>query len=288
MKPEPDPRTDPQVDGKDQTLASGPPLAQKKFSKSTVGFDSPLRLTGQPDFPENSRMFGFGKDKDGKGGSGDDQLAPEVAKRSQTFSGAVGDPTPDEALALLKEGNRAFLTGQGVLEQVSADDLDEALQAGQKPFAVIVGCADSRTPPTILFNQGLGRLFIVRVAGNTLDRRGVASVVYAVKHLKTPLVVILGHTGCGAVAAAEAVVDGRAELDPALEDMITPIIPAVLTVRHRGAPDLAVAAVEENACRVARRLRTLENALDDALDTGGLKIVAAVKDLRTGEVRFLD
>lgn len=233
-------------------------------------------------------MFGFGKGGNGTGGPGKGSIPPVSARRSQTFSGNVGDLTPDQALAFLKEGNRAFLSGQGVLEQVSAHDLDEDLQAGQKPFAVIVGCADSRTPPTILFNQGLGRLFIVRVAGNTLDRRGVASVVYAVKHLKTPLVVILGHTGCGAVGAAEAVVDGRAELDPALEDMITPIIPAVLTARQKGAPDQGVAAVEENACRVANRLRTLENALDESLSSGKLKIVAAVKDLRSGQVRFLD
>lgn len=230
-------------------------------------------------------MFGWGKN--GNGGNDKGVTLPPPSKRTQTFSGAVGDLTPDEALQLLKDGNRAFISGQGVLEQVSADDLDENLQAGQKPFAVIVACADSRTPPTILFNQGLGRLFIVRVAGNTLDRRGVASVVYAVKHLKTPIVVVLGHTGCGAVAAAEAIVDG-AVMDPALEDMITPILPAVLTARHKGAANPAVAAVEENACRVASRLRTLENALDEPLASGRLKIVAAVKDLRSGEVRFLD
>lgn len=230
-------------------------------------------------------LFGGGK------GKGDDSKGPTPTpppKRSQTFSGAVGDLSPDEALALLKEGNRAFLSGAGVLEQVTAEDLDEHLQAGQHPFAVIVGCADSRTPPTILFNQGLGRLFIVRVAGNTLDRRGVASVVYAVKHLKAPLIVVLGHTGCGAVAAAEAIVDGRAEMDPALEDMLTPIIPAVLASRHKGPENKAVAAVEENARHVAHRLRTLENALDDALNSGRVKIVSAVKDLRSGEVRFLD
>lgn len=231
-------------------------------------------------------MFGWGKN--GKGGDGKGTEPPPPPRRSQTFSGAVGDLTPDEALALLKDGNRAFLSGQGVLEQVTAEDLDEHLQAGQRPFAVIVGCADSRTPPTILFNQGLGRLFIVRVAGNTLDRRGVASVVYAVKHLKVPLVVVLGHTGCGAVAAAEAIVDGRAEMDPALEDMLTPIIPSVISARHKGSADASVAAVEENARHVAHRLRKLENALDEVLADGRLKIVSAVKDLRSGEVRFLD
>lgn len=210
----------------------------------------------------------------------------DTSRRPQ-FSGAVGDLTPDEAVRLLKEGNRAFLSGHGVLEQVTAKDLDSDLQTSQRPFAIVVACADSRTPPNILFNQGLGRLFIVRCGGNTLDRRGVASVVYGVRNLGAPVVVVLGHTGCGAVSAAEAVVDG-AEMDPALEEMITPILPAVLTARHKGAADPAVAAVEENARQVANRLRTLENALDAPLNSGRLKIVSAVKDMRTGEVRFLD
>jgi len=196
-------------------------------------------------------------------------------------------PTPEEALALLKAGNAAFLGGDTRLGHVTAHDLD-ALQGGQHPIATIVGCADSRTPPTILFNQGLGRLFIIRVAGNTVDRRGLASIVYAVKHLHCPLVVVMGHTGCGAVAAAEAVVDGRAELDPSLEEMIVPILPAVLSARHIGGPDQARLAVEENARRVVARLLTADTALAEAERIGAIKVVAAVKDMATGRVYFLD
>lgn len=195
-------------------------------------------------------------------------------------------PTPDEALDLLKAGNTAFLNGDTQLGHVTAQDLD-ALQGGQHPIATIVGCADSRTPPTILFNQGLGRLFIIRVAGNTVDRRGLASIVYAVKHLHCPLVVVMGHTGCGAVAAAEAVVDGRAELDSSLEEMIVPILPAVLSARRLGGPDQARLAVEENARRVVARLLTADTALAHAVETGTIKIVAAVKDMATGRVDFL-
>lgn len=251
-------------------------------------------------------MFG-GKGKGGKGGDGGERIPPSAEAPSGSpvpapaeviaaaegpelemppFSGAVGDLTPDEALQMLKDGNRAFLTGEGVLSQVTAKDL-AVVRDGQQPFAVIIGCADSRAAPTIIFNQGLGRLFIVRVAGNTIDRRGLASVVYAVKVLKCPLIVVLGHTGCGAVAAAEAVVDGRMELDTSLDEMITPIIPAVLHVRAAGSQD-PIASVEENAARVAERLRHAETALVEAMDEGRLKIVAAVKDLHTGEVRFLD
>jgi carbonic anhydrase len=227
-------------------------------------------------------MFDFKRQGKRKAGGGKPPSGGEPP------SGDLPVRTPDEALEVLKAGNRAFLEGRGVLSQVSAKDLNE-LQAGQHPFAVIVGCADSRAAPTLLFNQGLGRLFIVRVAGNTVDRRGLASIVYAVKHLKCPIVVVLGHTGCGAVGLAQAIVEGRAELQPELEEMVTPIIPAVLHVRSRGGHgDVAAACVEENARNVARGLHTSDTSLAAALAAGTLKVVAAVKDLRTGEVRFLD
>jgi carbonic anhydrase len=212
--------------------------------------------------------------------------APATRATDAPDRGAHASPTPSEALDLLKAGNAAFLSGETQLGHVTAKDL-EPLQGGQKPIATIVGCADSRTPPTILFNQGLGRLFIIRVAGNTVDRRGLASIVYAVKHLSCPLVVVLGHTGCGAVAAAEAVVDGRAELDPSLEEMIVPILPAVLSARHKGGADQARLAVEENARRVVARLLTADTALAEAVDKGTIRIIAAVKDMSTGKVDFL-
>lgn len=196
-------------------------------------------------------------------------------------------PTPDQALAALRDGNAAFLRGENNLGHVNVHDLD-ALQGGQQPIAAIVGCADSRTPPTILFNQGFGRLFSIRVAGNTVDRRGLASLVYAVKHLNCPLVVVMGHTGCGAVAAAEAVVDGDIALDPSLEEMIVPIIPAVLDARRSGAADPSTAAVEENARRVAEKLVTADTSIGQAVANGSLKVVAAVKRMHSGEVVFLD
>lgn len=200
---------------------------------------------------------------------------------------APAGPTPDQALAMLRDGNAAFLRGESNLGHVKAGDLDD-LQSGQQPIATIVGCADSRTPPTILFNQGFGRLFSIRVAGNTVDRRGLASIVYAVKHLHCPLVVVMGHTGCGAVAAAEAIVDGKASLDPSLEEMIVPIIPAVLDARRSDAADMAVRAVEQNARRVAEKLGVADASLAEAIANGKLKVVAAVKQMHSGEVKFLD
>ena len=229
-------------------------------------------------------MFGFGKKKSGSSSRPADAPAPvaEAAAGETTMAPPVArGPTPDEALQQLRDGNAAFLRGENNLGHVKANDLDD-LQGGQNPIATIVGCADSRTPPTILFNQGFGRLFSIRVAGNTVDRRGLSSIVYAVKHLKCPLVVVMGHTGCGAVAAAESIVDGAA-LDPSLEEMIVPIIPPVLAARAgNGVP------VEENARWVARKLATADASLADAVEAGTLKIVAAVKQMHSGEVKFLD
>lgn len=212
---------------------------------------------------------------------------PPSGAATATAAAPAKRPGPAEALQLLRDGNAAFLRGESNLGHVSATDLD-GLQGGQEPIATVVGCADSRTPPTILFNQGFGRLFIIRVAGNTVDRRGLSSVVYAVKHLHCPLVVVMGHTGCGAVAAAEAIVDGKAEMDPALEEMILPIIPAVLEARRADPTDPAVRAVEQNARRVAQRLAIADPTLDKAIADGTLKVVAAVKYMHSGEVRFLD
>ncbi|WP_339872236.1 carbonic anhydrase [uncultured Brevundimonas sp.] len=228
------------------------------------------------------KLFGWG----GKASKRAIAAAPAPASPAAAAD-APSPPTPDQALALLREGNQAFLRGEGNLGHVRVEDLNP-LQGGQHPIATVVACADSRTPPTILFNQGFGRLFSIRVAGNTVDRRGLSSIVYAVKHLACPLVVVMGHTGCGAVAAAEAIVDGTSPLDPSLEEMIVPIIPAVLDARRSGAADVAVRAVEENARRVAEKLKTADVAMAGAIAEGRLKVVAAVKQMQTGEVIFLD
>jgi carbonic anhydrase len=98
----------------------------------------------------------------------------------------------------------------------------------------------------------------------------------------------MGHTGCGAVAAAEAIVDGKTPLDPSLEEMIVPIIPAVLDARRAGGGNLAVAAVEYNARRVAEKLAVADASLAEAIASGRLKVVAAVKQMHSGEVKFLD
>ena len=195
-------------------------------------------------------------------------------------------PTPDEALQRLKDGNTRFTADERYDADLSRDRRLE-LAKGQNPFATLVGCSDSRVGPEQLFGVGLGDLFIVRSAGNNIDIAGTGSVEYSVIALNVPLIVVLGHEACGAVVAATQVVTEDKRFPGSIPAMIAPIIPAVLAAQ-RGEPDnLVEASVEENVRRVVERLRTGEAVLQDALEQGRLKVVGAVYSLSTGEVRWL-
>lgn len=194
--------------------------------------------------------------------------------------------TPDAALALLKEGNRAFLD-DAPQPPPHARERRLAIAREQHPFVVLVGCSDSRVPPEILFRRGLGDLFIIRVAGNTVDRVALGSIEYAVEELGAPLVVVLGHERCGAVHAAVEVVERDRALPGAIGEMVEPILPAVLRARSAGG-DLLDAAVRENVRRVAARLRDEGPILAEKVRTGALRIVGARYDLDDGMVDFFD
>lgn len=196
-------------------------------------------------------------------------------------------PTPDEALQRLKDGNARFTADETYDADLSRERRME-LAKGQQPFATLVGCSDSRVGPEQLFGVGLGDLFIVRTAGNNIGTAGTGSVEYSVLALGVPLIVVLGHEACGAVVAATQVVTEDKRFPGSIGPMIAPIIPAVLAAQRHGAEDLVEGAVEENVRRVVERLRNGEAVLEDALEKGALKVVGAVYSLSTGEVRWLD
>ena len=196
--------------------------------------------------------------------------------------------TPDQALAKLKQGNLDFLAGR---QRASSLDRDRrlAIARTQTPFAVLVGCSDSRVPPELLFGSGLGELFIVRNAGNTVDTVALGSIEYGVLVLGASLIVVLGHERCGAVEAAVHVVEDNKMYPGSIGKMIEPIIPAVLAARAKGAAHgsaLLDASVTENVRRVADRLRSSEPTLIAPLRAGTLKIVGARYDLDDGKVLF--
>jgi carbonic anhydrase len=195
--------------------------------------------------------------------------------------------TPDQAFAALKEGNDKFMTDSPV-RSVQGRERRIEIARGQAPFAVLVSCSDSRVPPELLFGRGLGELFIVRNAGNTVDTAALGSIEYAVAELGVPLVLVLGHERCGAVDAAVQVVKNNASFPGAIGQMIEPILPAVIKAQSQTG-DLLDNAVRENVRRVVNRLRTAaEPILLDPLRAGKLRIVGARYDLDDGDVDFFD
>lgn len=207
-------------------------------------------------------------------------------------TGAIKPPkttlTADQALALLKKGNAAYLTDSPV-RAASGRARRLQIAQGQAPIAAYVSCSDSRVSPELLFGRGLGELFIIRNAGNTVDTVALGSIEYAVAELGVPLVVVMGHERCGAVAAALEVVRNNVVFPGSIGRMVEPIIPAVLQAQTQRGGDLLDNAVRENVRRVVRQLRT---ATDPLLlkpqESGRLKVVGAYYDLETGNVDFFD
>jgi carbonic anhydrase len=189
--------------------------------------------------------------------------------------------TADQALQELKVGN-VHHANHRYKHPHETPIRQHELTAGQPPHAVILGCADSRVPPEIIFDQGLGDLFTVRVAGNVAGINEVASIEYAVEHLHTPLLVVIGHQKCGAVSAA--VEGGNA--DGPLPEIIKAIQPAV--DQAKGMPgDVIDNAVQKNVEMVVSQLRTSQPLLSSLVKTGKLRVVGAVYSLDTGRVTWL-
>lgn len=198
--------------------------------------------------------------------------------------------TASEALAVLREGNRRYVADLPVKGDMSRTRR-LALARGQGPFAVLIGCSDSRVGPEQLFGAGLGELFIVRTAGNYLDLAGLGSVEYAVGVLGVPLIVVMGHERCGAVSAAVDVITKNAQFPGSIGSMVEPILPAVIQAQATLKPgeDLLDASIRANVARVAHRLRaTSEPLLLDPIKAGRVRVVGAAYDLDTGAVDFFD
>lgn len=196
--------------------------------------------------------------------------------------------TPDQALSILKEGNRSFIGGNAVRPHQTGHERRTMLATEQRPFCVLVGCSDSRVSPEHLFGRGLGELFIVRNAGNVVDLAAMGSIEYGVAVLGAPLIVVLGHERCGAVQAAVDVVENDATYPGSIGQMIEPIIPAVLRARRDGTDDLLDRSVRMNVARIVERLRTTEQMLIEPQRAGRLKIVGARYDLDDGTVEFFE
>ncbi|MCE9593133.1 MAG: carbonic anhydrase [Planctomycetes bacterium] len=185
------------------------------------------------------------------------------------------------ALGELVQGNRRFVTGRFEHARLDKERRDELAKA-QHPFAVVVGCSDSRVPPELVFDQGLGDLFVVRVAGNVIDDASLGSIEYAVEHLGANLVIVLGHERCGAVKAA---LDGG-ELPGHIGAIAAQLSPAIAEAKLDRGPDPLDTAVRANIVRVVEQLRGAGPILAEKVASDELEIVGARYDLDTGEIEF--
>ncbi len=199
-------------------------------------------------------------------------------------SAAFADVSPDAALKALKEGNTRYINGKSNHPRIDAERRRATALEGQTPIAAILGCADSRVPPEIIFDQGFADLFVVRVAGNFCAMPELASIEYSVVALKVPLIVVVGHTKCGAVDAAIK----NKPLPGSLPDLVKMIRPAVEEAeKEKGAADdLLARATERN---VARSIEDLKKSpvIKAAIDAKQLKIVGAIRHIKDGHVSWL-
>jgi carbonic anhydrase len=193
----------------------------------------------------------------------------------------------DEALQSLVAGNERFRTGTTRSSKATPADLAK-LAYGQQPFATILGCSDSRVAPEIIFDADLGELFVVRVAGNVLSPEGGGSLQYAGSHLHTPLFVVLGHEGCGAISAALAARDRGAQPKSRIQFLVNSILPSLPDLDPESSPAARLSkAVESNVRFTVRNIyESPEGQMRQA--EGRMKLVGAIYDIATGLVRFLD
>jgi carbonic anhydrase len=190
---------------------------------------------------------------------------------------------PAEALKRLKEGNLRFVRGQSTKPRQDFSRIKE-VAAAQFPFATVIGCSDSRVPNEIIFDQGLGDLFIVRTAGQVSTYASWGSVEFAEEVLGTKLIVVLGHTQCGAVNAAVKL----PEVPGHIITLINAIKPAVANAKKSHPHDLLDASIRENIRMQVEQLKALEPLLAKRVREGSLLIVGALYDLQTGQVEFME
>jgi carbonic anhydrase len=194
--------------------------------------------------------------------------------------------TADEALTRLMAGNDRFVRGDARFPTVQKEILAQLARA-QRPYATILGCSDSRVPPELLFDAGFGELFIVRVAGNVISPEVMGSLQYAGVHLRTPLFVVLGHDGCGAVGAALAAVDDGASEPTRIAVLLDNIIPALRNLPPSPTPEGRLrAAVEANVRWSMHQIFDTPEGKARVAE-GQVKLVGAVYGLETGRVRLL-
>jgi len=198
-----------------------------------------------------------------------------------------------DALARLRDGNRRFVANESTASAQLTPSQRLALTNGQQPFAIVLGCSDSRVPAELVFDQGFGELFVIRVAGNIVAPSQVGSVEFAAARFETRLVVVMGHSQCGAVTAAVEEVLGQATNESrnlrSIVDRVRPSVEAVVTARANHDVDALIGdAVRANVRASVDHLRHGSQLLEALIQRDGLRVVGAEYSLESGVVTFFD
>ncbi len=199
------------------------------------------------------------------------------------FAGSAGD----EALQKLMDGNKRYVSGSLMKKDIGETKRKELSTKGQKPFAIVVTCSDSRVPPELLFDQGLGDIFIIRVAGNVVDQIALGSIEYGAEHLNAPLLFILGHSKCGAVTAT---IDAKGEPEGNIGAIVKKIMPAAEKAKKKGGTkdEVLETAIKENVKNVYNDVMKKSKIIPHLVEEGKLKIVAGEYDITTGKVAMIE
>ncbi|MBY0357268.1 MAG: carbonic anhydrase [Candidatus Obscuribacterales bacterium] len=220
----------------------------------------------------------------------------EILKKLLSISVLVGviqspalatEITPDVALARLKAGNKRYVQGKSAQLRIDALRRAETAQNGQKPIATVLGCSDARVPVELIFDQGFADVFVIRVAGNVCGTAELASAEYGCKYLNTPLLVVLGHSSCGAVDGAVSGGQLRGSI-PQLIEMIQPAVDKARKEHGKASKEVLLnAAIQENVFNTMSCLLKKGPGLAALVKEGKLKVVGAVRNLHSGEITWL-
>ncbi|MEN9529450.1 MAG: hypothetical protein RI932_1323 [Pseudomonadota bacterium] len=197
----------------------------------------------------------------------------------------VAGKTPREALELLRTGNQRFVEGKAIGQRRDEKTRSE-LATGQNPFAIVLSCSDSRVPPELVFDQGLGDVFVVRTAGHVLDPGPIASIEYALEHLGARLIVVLGHESCGAVKTALTTPIGKSAGSVDIDRLVAKIKPYLGSFKSLSSDKLVRGPVKANTSGVARELIRKSNIVRTRLQLQEVSLVTAIYGLSTGQVEF--
>lgn len=210
-------------------------------------------------------------------------------------SGDKGKPTPDQALKLLQLGNQRFVDGESLYPHQDKKRLKQAgsENQGDHAYATVITCSDSRVPVELIFDAGIMDIFVIRVAGNVVDTDEAGSIEYGLAHVNTPVLVVLGHTQCGAVTAVTHAVQGKGhDLErniPALVDNIQPAVTRTMELFPKlQGDDIIPLAIEENVWTGIRDLFLASPATRELVADGKAKVVGAIYDVGTGKINWLN